>query len=632
MTSHAATALGVPSRTRRAFGPRLIWAIQMIVFLGGGPFFLFPSIVFPLFLAEPLPPGVDLTVAYDGFALLGVHATSIGLFTLLALMLGDAEARRRFARAFLVFLGAWVGTVIWNELETPRVYGAGTFVLLGVASFCWLGNLLWAFRSLPEEAHAIGAGHVWTPPTWTWPAWLLVGLLAMAAGLVFFLAAPWVLGFWVTRIPEETAPLAWQQLRFAGAYLLGWGALAGRQAAIDREAIWRPTAGLLAVWPLGGVTLALVRWDPSNYAWPAYVGIAGFAVLGGVALAIWRSPAIPWAEDVSRPLYGWTWADLVNGPAMGFQTLTTKRRSSHLVGVGVRGSLTVSEVEGRAPNGFFVPGTKLSVVARFANLTELDDAALDVRGGSVSVGDDGRRFDMVMNTGSAAPVKNLVQFAGFVCSKFLPTFGSELIVSGNRLAREGGIVGLRRAPSSYARLYYHSQIVRWWMEPLGAVHLVRYRLAPEDLGPESGLPDAEDVKHIWDRGRRPDAEGGPTYLRSELLERVKHGGARMRFQVQLLRAHRERDEACYDASVDWPEDDHPWLDIGTIELNETLSAADCERLAFNPWNHPPEFGVPPSRSIFDVRSLGDSEVRVMALVQRLRGWMYSAFGLPKVGP
>ena len=224
------------------------------------------------------------------------------------------------------------------------------------------------------------------------------------------------------------------------------------------------------------------------------------------------------------------------------------------------------------------------------------------------------------------------EFAGFVASKFLPQFGSRLIVTKSRAAREGGIVGLRRAPSSYTRLYYHSQIVRWWMEPTGALHLARYRLAPEDLGPESGLPGAEDVKHIWERGRLPDAEGGPSYLRAELLDRVHHGGVRMRFQVQLMHAHQDLDVACYDASVDWPDDDYPWHDIGTVALDETLSPEACERLAFNPWNHPPEFGVPPSTGIFDKRSLGDSEVRVMALLQRLRGWMYSAFGLPKVGP
>ena len=38
------------------------------------------------------------------------------------------------------------------------------------------------------------------------------------------------------------------------------------------------------------------------------------------------------------------------------------------------------------------------------------------------------------------------------------------------------------------------------------MHPVRYRLAPHDLGEESGLPDADDCTHIWDWKRRPDFE------------------------------------------------------------------------------------------------------------------------------
>ena len=85
--------------------------------------FLFPSLVLPLFLAQRPSATENLTLAYDGFALLGVHATSVGLFTLFALMIGDASARRRLARAFVVFLGAWCATLVWNTHETPSAYG-----------------------------------------------------------------------------------------------------------------------------------------------------------------------------------------------------------------------------------------------------------------------------------------------------------------------------------------------------------------------------------------------------------------------------------------------------------------------------------------------------------------------------
>lgn len=629
-------APGAMPRATKPFGPRLVWALQTFVFLGGGPAFLFPRWVMPLFLAHAPGPEVDLTLAHDGFALLGVHATSVGLFTLFAMMVGDPEARRRLTRAFVVFLSLWCGTLFWNTREAPSAYGPAAVGLFAVAALCWLGNLIWAFRRVPGEGGAIGSGHVASAPSWTWPAWVLTGSAALVLGVLLFVLARPVMHAWAPPARDALADaLAWQQLRFAGAYLATWGALAIGQAFSDRADVWRPLAGLLAVWPLATVLLALVRWGPDLYLWPAYASLAGFGLLGVVALLAFRAPAIPWAADVSRPLFGWSWEDLVAGPMMGLQTLQTRRRASHLLGVAARGTLEVAADAPRPPNAFFAPGAKLPLVARFANLTELDDASLDVRGGSISVtsADGTERFDMVMNTGSAAPVQHVVQFAGFVASKFLPTFGSALVVKSNRLAREGGIVGLRRAPSSYTRLYYHSQIVRWWMEPAGALHLARYRLAPEDLGEESGLPSAEDVKHIWERGRLPDAEGGPAYLRSELLDRVRqHAPVKLRFQVQLKAGHPDLDVAWYDASVDWPTDDHPWVDVGIVSLEEPLSPEECERLAFDPWNHPASFGVPPSDGVFDPRSLGDSEARVMAMLQGLRRWMYLRLGLPKVGP
>jgi hypothetical protein len=627
---------GAPPGARPFFGPRWIWVAQTFIFLGGGPLFLFPQRVLPLFLSRPPDPHHDLTLAYDAFALLGVHATSVGLFTLFALMIGDPGARRRLARAFVVFLSFWCAALYWNTRELPGAYGKGTLGLLIVALLCLLGNLPWALRRLPDETSAIDPGRVASAPSWTWPAWLVTALGAFVSGVIVFGFAEHVLRIWTWPTRDSFAlTLAWQQVRFVGAYLMSWGALAVGQARSDREDLWRPLAGLLGIWPICTVALALVRWDPETYRVTAYASLAGFALLGVVAVLAWRAPAIAWASDVSRPLFGWTWDDLVAGPMMAVQTLTTKRRASHLLGVAARGTLSVTDDPRRPANAFFPSGAALPLVARFANLTELDDAALDVRGGSLSIisANGAERFDMVMNTGSAAPVRHVVQFAGFVASKFLPTFGSELIVKSNRLAREGGIVGLRRAPSSYTRLYFYSQIVRWWMEPTGALHLARYRLAPDDLGPESGLPSAEDVKHIWDRGRLPDAEGGPAYLRSELLDRVRHHApVKLRFQVQLKPGHTDLEREWYDATVDWPEDDHPWMDVGTVSLETVVSPDDCERLGFDPWNHPASFGVPPSDGVFDPRSLGDSEARVMAMLQRLRGWMYRRLGLPKVGP
>ncbi|MFZ5478731.1 MAG: hypothetical protein ACOZNI_18310 [Myxococcota bacterium] len=622
------TAPGAGVRVGAGYGPRWLWVLQTVIFLGGGPLFLFPSITFPLFLAKPLPDD-DLTVlvAENSFALLGVHATSVGVFTVFALMANYPEHRRRFARVFTVFLAAWTGVIVKNVHESPEMYGTATLALAACATVMALANLRWAFKRLPSDGPS-PFGQVASAPSWTFVAWIACAISTFVAGVLVLSFSPEIVRHMVGE--GAASQLAAQQTRFSGAYLVSYGALCLDAAVTTRAAVWRPMAAVLAFWPLAAVAVALVRWDFTVYATFGYALLAGLVLLAVANLAVARSPVLPWADDVSLPLPGWEPVDLVAGPMMGAQTLGTKRRASHLVGVGAKGTLHVSPDPRLPAHAFFGAPRELPMVARFANLTEKDDASLDVRGAAVSIVDPatGERFDMVMNTGSFAPVRHVVDFAAFVASKFVPQWGSKMIVETNQLAREGGIAGLRRAPESFTRLYFHSQIVRWWFTPKGALYLARYRLAPEDLGPESGLLGEEDCTHIWARGRLPGDTRAPDYLRKELADRFAGGPVRFRLQAQLLPAGIDARESLYDASVDWPEDDVPWLDLGAVELAAALTADETERLDFSPGNHPASCGVPPARGLFDRRSLGDSEVRVMYALQRLRGWMYGAFGMP----
>ena len=232
----------------------------------------------------------------------------------------------------------------------------------------------------------------------------------------------------------------------------------------------------------------------------------------------------------------------------------------------------------------------------------------------------------------------------------------------NQHLREGGIAGLRRAPDSYGRLIFHSQIVRIWIgqeraEPGAgeislqpAMYLARYRLVPlallppdsppeagtrsDDLLPESGLPDSVDAAAPWDRARRP-GEGRPVdYLREELRRRLQAGPAvELLLQVQLHRAEDPGERrgsalAWYDASVDWDETVTPWQNLGRIDLTQALGAAETERLRFNPAHHPLNFGVPEAVSLLDPRSLGASELRVMSAISSLRAGLAAVLWLP----
>ena len=238
----------------------------------------------------------------------------------------------------------------------------------------------------------------------------------------------------------------------------------------------------------------------------------------------------------------------------------------------------------------------------------------------------------MLNTGSFCPAFDLLRFAGFVASKFVPERGSEALVKKNLVAREGGVAGLRRAPESYSKLYYYRQIVGQWTDTKGVLHLVRYRCVPDDLGPESGLPDEEDASHIWIRERRPGDARPTDYLRRELPERIeREKKVTMRLQAQFHRPDPDDSMEWYNASVDWDEDSHPWVDLGRAALDRALDDAQTEFLLFDPNNHPTTLGIPKATGPFDYRSLGDSEIRVVRGLQRVRLWLYGAYGLPSFG-
>jgi hypothetical protein len=349
--------------------------------------------------------------------------------------------------------------------------------------------------------------------------------------------------------------------------------------------------------------------------------------------------------DVNRHSQEWSALDLVAGPLMALSVLLTGRRSSHLVGVGVSGEFR-PEPDPRVPmNDFFTeyeaPGDRRRARVRFANLTQLDDAALDVRGCAMKLSGHGFgdvACDLLMNTGSFCPSANLANFAGFVVSKFLPASVAEKAIRKNLAAREGGVAGLRRAPDSYSGLRYYGQIVRYWTEPGGRRHLVRYRCVPAGSGSgdapdetETGLPSAGDAAHIWLRGRLASDHRPSDYLRKELAARLSSNPVTMWLEAQFHTPSPGESPEWFNASLDWDESTHPWLRLGELVLNEPLSDVDTERLQFDPGNHPISLGIPRATGPLDYRSMGDSEARVVPALQNLRAWMYGTYGLPSFG-
>lgn len=609
-----------------------IWLGQLGLLTAGGLLYFFAP-GFCLAAQTGLARTALSPLAVDQLRMSSPYLLGFAGFALFGLMTWRTVLRPRCAAVFALVFGTWA-VVQWIGV------GAGHYAAPGIAAAV-LATLLAAAnlsiaRQPPLERIAPEDGGVCdTRPALAFVFWTLQGFVLSGGSLAFLLAPAPVLSL-ISGSPIGSPPmtaLAVEQTRLLGALATGMAGLSFVAMRMLRNFAWRGFAYFfscfLAVWVVSIAWILL--WG--HYALPVLaVLVPGLVFL---PMNVWLHCAQgEWdPEGASRTPDAWSVMDLVPGPPMGLSVLRTRRRSSHLVGVGARGHFRAAPGDGVPPHDLFTHAPPRPVQVRFANLTELDDASLDVRGCAIKFSDHHHDspFDLLLNTGSFCPAYNLWTFTAFVASKFVPAWGSELIVRRNLIAREGAVAGLRRAPDSYTRLFYYGQIVRDWVSSDGRHYLVRYRCVPAEPGPESGLPDEADIERMWIRDRRPGDDRPPDYLRRELHERLARGPVQMRLQAQFHEPQPGDSDEWYNASVDWDEDLHPWCDLGTLELTEALSDADTEVLQFDPGNHPPTLGIPCATGPSDYRSMGDSEARVVRTLQRLRAWMYGVFGLPPLG-
>jgi hypothetical protein len=614
-----------------------LWVIQTLLLLATSLLCMFaPETVLGSVVSDPNIP----EHASDGLRVSGSLLLGLASFNVFALMMSRTVYRRSFSILFFLAF-AMTSIVLWLEVSSD-LYTRSMAVGCSILTLFAFLNLRWAIPRPPGAMSQNDSGIAGSKPASSFIAWLVQLLLLTVAAIALLFWAESVLRFLsggmssVAGAPTPGSRLIHSQWHLVGILSAVVAVLTGYGMASQRDPVWRGFA-FFGGFSFIALSAALIFVTFTDRYHVVSLGLFGL----GVALFylnrwIGQRPATWDTEDTDRNLDSWALMDLVAGPLMGLSVLFTKRRSSHLMGVGAGGVFTVSENVGEPSfplNDFFEHGKEFAVQTRFANLTELDDAALDVRGCSIkfSTGRSESPLDLLMNTGTYCPAFNLLTFAGFVASKFVPTAGSRAIVRSNLIAREGGIAGLRRAPDSFAALHYYSQIVRHWVDTEGVRHLVRYRCVPEDPGQESGLPSDDDASHIWLRERLPNESRPTDYLRAELRERVERGRITMRVQAQFHTPSPGDSEDWYNPSVEWDVRECPWTDLGKLSLDRALNDADTELLQFDPGNHPLTLGIPRSSSPLDFRSMGDSEARVVRALQRLRVWMYKVLGPPTFG-
>ncbi|TXD39766.1 catalase [Lujinxingia vulgaris] len=179
--------------------------------------------------------------------------------------------------------------------------------------------------------------------------------------------------------------------------------------------------------------------------------------------------------------------------------------------------------------------------------------------------------------------------------------------------------GIRRAPSSYARLHYYAALSFDFHADDGRRRLCRFRVIPLDGGEESGLPDTQDRQEPWNERRRPQEWKSPDHLRREYHQRLtQQGSIEYQLQIQIHECAPQDTQAIYNIGRAWHPETHPWMDLGRLTLTEPLSSSTTESLRFRVSHLPPALSLPEPLSPIDYRSIGWMRARIYPVVQSWR--------------
>ena len=268
-------------------------------------------------------------------------------------------------------------------------------------------------------------------------------------------------------------------------------------------------------------------------------------------------------------------------------------RGTHTKGVCVRATLeifdaakTVSDagLAARLGRGLFAkPGTYQATV-RFANAasTLQADSTRDVRALSFAVdlpagvlGPEPTRLDYSMNNAPSFPINDAHAFAAFMRVRAADGFLGQLkaLLSLSFKDLKGFFQTARRGMRQQKTRPIPYQQTRFWSN-------VPFLHGPDEAVKYSAIP-------ALDNAGQPVGTG-PNVLRDELLRHLNQDTeqARFDFAIQLLDTARMTiDGQKYDApfwvenaSVDWPEDQAPFIVLGrlTLQPKSQLSDAECE--------------------------------------------------------
>lgn len=272
-------------------------------------------------------------------------------------------------------------------------------------------------------------------------------------------------------------------------------------------------------------------------------------------------------------------------------TLKVKSRYFHRIGVGGKGYLKIyDDIKGLLDHSIFSPGKRYPVVIRHSNsLSTDDDARIDARGAAVrllSEASGSPLLDLTLKTGKAFYARTLSDFATWlVCG----LAAREEHVK--RVPHIHDVVwdSLRRA-ESYAKLHYYSNFCRLPRFKGGKEVYVKFKLRPYDETIDEDTGKVEPVGILPpETGAIPRDENDdqpPLFLEKDFKTRVE-SPSRVRYIFQIQVRPIPEDESARGVALNctkpWDDQQFPYIDIGEIGINQTLTKEDSESLEFNPF-------------------------------------------------
>ena len=311
-----------------------------------------------------------------------------------------------------------------------------------------------------------------------------------------------------------------------------------------------------------------------------------------------------------------------------------RKRMSHNNGLVASGRLRIVDNPRFPAHDFLVPGRQMKCRLRHASVSYDDDTIIQVRSASLKFADsrEDSPLDLEMNTGTISlfwTARNFFEFAfdrqmkeGLAFRDFYRKYPRGLLA-----AKEG----IRKSPSSFADLKYHSQCTQAFTGKDGVRRYCRFRLIPDPEVPETGLMRPEELENLWVEVVAPGETRSPHYLKREFAERLARGPVRYRLQMQLHTPTQQDSEELFNCNVAWDEASHPYVDVAEVEVDTLLPHEESEWMVFSVGHHPPSLALLPAKSLDDYNSVNYLRAH-STLAKRARLLAYKLFGMPKPLP